>query len=326
MSKANSDKYLPKVSILIPAFNEEAFIADCLISIVNQSYFSWEAIVVDDHSTDATFEIINGFQRKDKRFLGVKNKGKGIISALKTAYGLSSGEYITRMDADDLMRTNKIEVLLSGLLAKGDRHVAVGGVHYFAEEKLKSGFKTYQNWLNQHTEKGTNFNDILKECVIPSPCWMLSRKDLDSINAFEENRYPEDYDLVFRMYAKGFQVVPTEELIHEWRDYETRTSKTSENYKDYTFTEIKWHYFEKLHHQKDKQLLVLGTGYRGKKLAKHLLKQGVEFLWISNNESKIGKNIYGQLIHSMSTKLDWKTLNLLEPSIMQQGRNFLKNF
>src|SRR5690554_547571 len=139
----------PKVSILIPAKNEAKFIEECLISIQNQSYKNWEAIIVDDHSSDTTAALVQQFAENEPRIKTRINKGIGIIPALQTAYELSEGTFITRMDADDIMRPRKIEVLLSGLLKKGEKHVAVGGVHYFAEKKLKSGFENYQNWLNE---------------------------------------------------------------------------------------------------------------------------------------------------------------------------------
>ncbi|HZH87076.1 MAG TPA: glycosyltransferase family 2 protein [Brumimicrobium sp.] len=315
----------PKVSILIPAKNETHFVKDCLHSIQKQTFQNWEVILVDDHSTDDTNSIVKSIAEKDSRIKCLMNQGQGIISALRTAYELASGDFITRMDADDLMRPNKIEVLYNGLIKHGKGHVAVGGVHYFAETNLKSGFKNYQKWLNKHTAAGTNFTDIFKECVIPSPCWMLSREDLDGINAFNEERYPEDYDLAFRMYAKGYEVIPTDQVLHDWRDYATRTSRTSDTYKEYTFTEIKWYYFNLLHRDSSKQLLVMGTGYRGKKIAHHLIQLGIDFLWISNNDEKIGKHIYNQMIYDLSMDLDWKNIQCIGTVASEMGKKFLED-
>lgn len=288
----------PLVSILIPAKNEAAFLNQCLVSIQNQTYDNWECIVIDDHSTDDTFELIQQFSKKDKRFKGFLNEGSGIIEALRTAYKKSSGEYISRMDADDIMLGNRVEVLLNNLLSNGTKTIAVGKVHYFSENELGDGFSEYERWLNMLTEKGENFKDIFKECVIPSPCWMVHREDFDKINAFQENRYPEDYDLAFRFYEAGYKVVPCDEVLHQWRDYSTRTSRTDSNYADSTFTEIKTHYFFKIHRKKDKQLVVIGAGNRGKKLAMHLAELNVSFHWVDHNPKKIGKHIYDILIHS----------------------------
>jgi glycosyltransferase involved in cell wall biosynthesis len=288
----------PLVSILIPAKNESAYLEDCLLSIQNQTYGNWECIVIDDHSEDDTFEIVRSFSQTDPRFKVFINKGKGIIEALQLAYEKSSGEYISRMDADDVMTENRVEVLLDNLLDNGKNFISVGKVHYFSENELGAGFKKYERWLNRLTEKGGNFKEIFKECVIPSPCWMIHRSDFDRCNAFNENRYPEDYDLAFRFYEAGYKVVPCELVLHNWRDYSTRTSRTDSNYFDDTFTELKTHYFFKSHRKADKELVVVGAGNRGKKLAMHLAERNEPFLWVDHNPKKIGKHIYDILIHS----------------------------
>lgn len=314
----------PLVSILIPAKNESAFLEDCLHSIQSQSYGNWECIVIDDHSTDKTYEIIQRFSQDDERFKGFLNEGNGIIEALSTAYGKCEGEYISRMDADDLMTENRVEVLLNNLLENGRKHISVGKVKYFSENELGDGFKNYELWLNELTEKGQNFRDIFKECVIPSPCWMIHREDLDAVNAFNENRYPEDYDLAFRFYEADYKVVPYNEVLHKWRDYSTRTSRTDDNYADHTFTEIKTHYFFKLHRKEDQELVVIGAGNRGKKLAKYLTKLNEPFLWLDQNPNKIGKDIYETRIHSLEEIEDFKDKQFIITISNEDAKNELR--
>lgn len=308
-----------EISILIPVKNEEAFIQECLRSIQEQTFDDWEAWVIDDHSTDDTFDIVEGFSRKDPRVRVVKNEGKGIIQALRTAYQRSSGKFITRMDGDDIMRPKKLEILRNLLLDRGEQHVAVGGVHYFSAERVKSGFRNYEYWLNEKTAEGTNFQDIFKECSIPSPNWMLYRKDLDSIGAFDSDRYPEDYDLAFRMFLGGLSVIPCSEITLDWRDYPQRTSRTSTVYQDHTFTEIKWYYFQQYFRNPAKRLVLFGTGFRGKKLARHLIDKKVEFEWVSHNKEKIGKHIYDVLIKSLDA-FNWKGAQIIATIAKDKGR------
>lgn len=308
-----------KVSILIPAKNESAFIHDCLSSIYEQDFLDWEAIVVDDHSEDDTAEIIAEFTSVDDRFKLLTNKGTGIINALRTAYSHSSGSLITRMDADDIMRPNKLSLLSNKLEQFGKGHLAVGGVHYFSAGEVKSGFRNYEQWLNQLTAEGSNFNDIFRECPIPSPNWMMYREDLDEIGAFKSERYPEDYDLAFRMCLAGLKVIPCDQITHEWRDYPTRTSRTNEHYKDHTFTEIKWDYFKNYYRDPSKILVIFGTGYRGKKLARQLIEANVDFQWVSHNEEKIGKHIYDVLIEPLS-RFVWKNKQIIATIANERGR------
>ncbi|WP_370476684.1 glycosyltransferase family 2 protein [Tamlana flava] len=284
----------PLVSILIPFKNTEDFIADCLDSIISQTYKNWEMIIVDDYSNDNSYHIVNAYAKEDERIQLIKNSGKGIIEALRLAFETSTGHYITRMDSDDVMPENKLEVLLNNLLNHGKNHVATGLVAYFSELGISDGYKKYEDWLNHLTTTGNNYSEIYKECVIASPCWMLHRDDLLAIDDFQPNRYPEDYDLTFRFYKADYKIIPSNEILHFWRDYQTRTSRTHSNYAENTFLDIKLHYFLELDFDASRPLVVWGAGLKGKTIAKNLVEKGIPFEWICDNPKKIGKAIYDQ--------------------------------
>jgi glycosyltransferase involved in cell wall biosynthesis len=285
-----------KVSILIPASNVEKYIAECMNSIINQSYTNWELIVVDDFSTDSTPQILKDFEQLDKRISVLKNTNKGIISALELAYSKSTGDLITRMDADDIMYPNKIEVLVNNLIQNGKGYLATGKVEYFAKKGVGEGYLKYQDWLNSLTDKGSNFTDIYKECVIPSPCWMAYREDFELCGGFNSKTYPEDYDLCFRFYKQGLKVIPCNDFIHKWRDYPNRTSRTDSNYSDNTFLELKCNYFLELDYDDKKELVIIGAGKKAKKVAQFLISNKIKINWLTNNENKIGHNIYGVIL------------------------------
>ncbi|WP_297793195.1 glycosyltransferase [uncultured Eudoraea sp.] len=281
------------ISVLIPFKNTADFLPECLDSILAQNYQNWEVIAVDDHSTDSSRSILDKYSSYDPRFRVYSNDGKGIISALRKAFSLSKGAFLTRMDSDDIMISNKLEIMVSSLEKYGEGHIAVGGVRYFSERGISNGYERYEKWLNELTAKGTNYSEIYKECVIPSPCWMVFRKDLEESGAFNSDRYPEDYDLTFRFYEQGLKCIPCRNILHLWRDYDWRTSRTSEHYAQNYFLHIKLHYFLKLHHDPTKPLAVWGAGNKGKSIAKDLKNRNIPFYWLCDNPQKIGKNIYG---------------------------------
>lgn len=299
----------PLVSILIPFKNVEAYLEECLQSILNQSYDNWEVIAVNDHSIDTSVEIAERFAQKDARFKIYANEERGIITALRKAYQHSAGTYISRMDADDYMANHRIASMVNNLLAHGSGAVALGQVRYFSKTGVNDGYAKYEKWLNELTEKGTNYKEIYKECVIPSPCWMVHKNDFDKCGAFTLDRYPEDYDLAFRFYEQGLYCIPCTQVLHFWRDYETRTSRTSEHYAQNYFLDIKLHYFLKLEFEQTKTLVVWGAGKKGKTIAHLLAKQKINFTWVCDNPNKIGKDIYGvRLSHFTSLQ----TLNNLQ--------------
>ena len=296
-----------RVSILVPFKNTANYLSACLDSILEQSYTNWELVIVDDHSTDRSFKIVENYAKKDPRVKLLKNKGIGIISALQTAYENSVGKFITRMDSDDIMQKNKIEFMVNDLSQNGQGFIALGLVKYFCDTGVKEGYKRYEKWLNDLISKGTSFNEIYKECVIPSPCWMVYRSDFEKANGFDSNVYPEDYDLAFRFYEIGLSCIPTKNILHLWRDYPVRTSRTSPNYTENSFLELKIHYFLRLSYDSLKTLVLWGAGKKGKKLAGLLKSAEIPFVWICDNPKKIGKRIYDHPLESWEKLSDLTT-------------------
>jgi glycosyltransferase involved in cell wall biosynthesis len=287
----------PLISILTPFKNTAEFLPECLNSIIAQTYSNWELLIIDDGSSDDSYHIVEKFAQKDTRIKLFKNNGNGIIEALKTAYSNSNGDFITRMDSDDVMVTIKLETMVKQLIEYGKGYIALGFVKYFSDEGISDGYRKYENWLNKLTKTGNNFIDLYRECVIASPCWMLHKTDLDKCDSFNPNRYPEDYDLVFRFYQAQLKCIPSSEVLHYWRDYNWRTSRTHEHYAMNYFLDIKIFYFLKLNFDSNRPLVLLGAGFKGKVIASHLINLKIPFNWICDNPKKIGRKIYDVMLH-----------------------------
>ncbi|SDS44793.1 Glycosyltransferase involved in cell wall bisynthesis [Formosa sp. Hel1_31_208] len=288
------------ISIVIPFKNTLAYLPECLNSIIKQSYQHWELLIVDDHSTDNSYDLVLSYAKKDDRIKLFKNKGIGIIEALRLAYSQSSGTYITRMDSDDIMHSDRLNIMSNQLQHYGTGHMSLGQVKYFSANGIGDGYATYETWLNGLTQTGTNYSEIYKECVIPSPCWMVHKIDFDACGAFQPNRYPEDYDLTFRFYKNKIKCIPSNKVLHYWRDYSTRASRTHEHYAENHFLELKVHYFLELNHDASRPLTLWGAGQKGKKVAQLLKGLEIEFIWICDNPKKIGKHIYDELLHNFA--------------------------
>lgn len=314
------------ISILIPFKNTSAYLPECIESIILQNYQNWEIIAVDDHSSDNSRVIMENYSSLDARIKVHTNKGEGIISALRTAYYLSKGEFMTRMDSDDIMYPSKLNILASALTKHGKGHLAVGGVQYFSDRGISNGYQRYESWLNKLTAKGDNYSEIYKECVIPSPCWMVHKEDLEECGAFEHNRYPEDYDLTFRFYESGLECIPCSKVLHRWRDYDSRTSRTSEHYAQNYFLHIKLYYYLKLHHDKKRPLTVWGAGNKGKSIARDLIGQKIPFYWLCDNPKKIGKNIYGHELRHYSYLHKLKNPKSIVTVANEEAQKMIKNF
>lgn len=290
-----------KISILMPVKNAEAFLPETIESILKQSYTNWELICIDDHSTDNSYVTIESFVQNDDRIQLYTNSGDGILRALQTAEEKASGTIVSRMDADDLIPTDRYEKQFQLLKDKGKGHLISGKVAYFSSSKtLQDGFIRYADWLNNLCETKTHYNEIYKECVIASPSWLMYMEDFKKIGGFSDLVYPEDYDFVFRLYKNDIKVASVDNLVLYWRDHPERASRNLPQYKDVTFFDLKWKRFLELDRNPNLPLLLYGAGPKGKKLAKVMQSSWTEFRWISGNKRKVNHHIYGIQIEAES--------------------------
>lgn len=102
----------PTVSIIIPIFNAEAYLARCLDSILAQSYSDWECILVEDGSTDGSGRICDCYAAKDARFKAIHGSNKGVSTARNKGIQLSGGQWFYFCDADDEVMPNALETLI----------------------------------------------------------------------------------------------------------------------------------------------------------------------------------------------------------------------
>lgn len=286
------------ISILLPVYNAAPYLEECLQSILAQSHTDWELIAVDDFSSDGSAEVLTAFAARDGRIRVLENQSKGIIPALRLAYAQSRGDHITRMDADDIMPPRKLELMVA---ACRPEVVVTGRVAYFRSDgPLGDGYQRYADWLNGLVERQAHWQEIYRECVIPSPAWMMTRETLEGIGAFDSDRYPEDYDLVFRMYGHALEVLALDVLLHHWRDHGQRASRNDPNYSDNRFLDLKLTYFLQNDRADDRPLALWGAGDKGKYLARALQALDVAFSWHTDNPKKIGKDIYDLRLQASS--------------------------
>lgn len=105
------EKGFIKVSIIVPAYNVEGYIEDCLNSLINQTLKEIEIIVVNDESTDSTPKIIEKFAQKDSRIKVINQKNQGLSGARNSGLKIAQGEYIGFVDSDDYVDLDYFEKL-----------------------------------------------------------------------------------------------------------------------------------------------------------------------------------------------------------------------
>ena len=314
---------MSRISILTPYRNAEKFIRETAESVLGQTHTNWEWILVNDHSGENEVEAISDLL-DDPRIILLENKGKGIVDALCTALEMASGEYITRMDADDVMPDFKLEVFLKSLQTS-EEHIVTGKVCYFSEEgSISKGYQGYENWLNERVDQQDFYRHIYRECSLASGNWMMRKADLEDCGGFNGLNYPEDYDLLFRWYEAGFSIKGLELVTHLWRDHELRTSKTSSDYQQKAFFSLKIDRFVQLDWKPEKHLIVNGTGQKGRLTAKILIDRKIPFTWVSHEPEKYLDGIFGHPLVGLDRISVCNSAQILNATLISEWK--LKEF
>lgn len=266
------------VSLILPVKNEEKYISECIRSIQNQTLHHWQLVIVDDHSSDNTLNIITEIAKCDHRIEILKNKGEGVVNALNTGWAKAKGHLIGRVDGDDIYPAKRLEQMSEKLLESPGKTVVTGLVKYFSKSSISEGYKKYEMWLNELNIGGLHRQNIYRECVIASPNWLARTEYFTKIGGFGGLEMPEDYHLVFRFYENDFKITSLKTVTLEWRDHDRRTSKTSSNYSQETFFKLKIRHFLKIDYIKSSTLVVWGSNLKSKLVTKILSENGIPFI------------------------------------------------
>lgn len=287
---------MPRVSVLLPVKNAEPFLHECLQSIQQQTLTDWECCLLDDGSNDGSVPILQAYAALDARFRMVPSDGQGLIAANQALLSAAKGVYVTRMDADDIMPNDKLEKLVHKLESAPPKTIVTGRVRFFPEENCGTGTRFYENWLNERCDNNDHWQHIWRECVIPSPCWMMRTEELREAGCFEDAKYPEDYNMAFRLFVKGFSVQSAPGICHHWRQHTLRYSINSANYSAAAFMQMKWNYWKTLFLQGNAQVLILGTLDKGKLLKKMVEADGCAVGWLAHRAHIAGNVIDNKTI------------------------------
>jgi glycosyltransferase involved in cell wall biosynthesis len=208
---------LPRISILLPAYNAGGTLPATLHSILRQNESDWECVVVDDGSSDATLACARTFAARDARFVVVSLPHRGIVAALNAGIEHCRADVVARMDADDLMHRRRLAAQLQ-LLDAEPRLTAVGcHVRIFPRAPLRDGLRGYERWLNSIDSARRVREDAFVECPIAHPTLMIRREALAELG-YRDCGWPEDYDLILRLLTRGDEIGVVPQRLLCWRD------------------------------------------------------------------------------------------------------------
>lgn len=178
---------LPLVSILIPAYNAEPYIAETLESALEQTWGNTEIIVVDDGSKDDTLAIAKTYESKGIKVIA-QGQNKGQTAALNRCLVEAQGDYIQYLDADDILEPQKIEVQANRLLNEPKATLAIAPWARFYENNLSTAkFKPNQDWKDYENPIDWLIDGWTGYGTMPPSSWLYPRDVIDEIGLWHES-------------------------------------------------------------------------------------------------------------------------------------------
>jgi len=284
----------PLVSIVLPFRDAEHTLTECLDSITQQSFGRYELLAIDDGSTDGSAELVKSRARHDARIRYLQQTALGLVTALNRGLSESRTPLVARMDADDLMRPERLACQVDYLQRHLHIDLVASQVRLFPEEAIQAGYAEYVRWQNACLTADDIAGDIYVESPFAHPSVMFRRKVVQAIGAYRQGNFPEDYDLWLRMNLAGCRMAKLPQVLLDWRESETRLSRIDPRCSREAFDRLRAKYLSQENRLKQRPLAYWGAGRMTRRRSRLMLEKGfLPKAWIDIDPNKIGNKLNG---------------------------------
>lgn len=198
----------PDVSIIVPIYNTSEYLVKCLDSILNQTNYNIEVICINDGSTDDSLEILEDYQKKDRRIKVISQLNKGLSEARNVGVVNSTSDYLMFIDSDDYINDNMVESLYKKAL-EDSSDIVISRFQYVSEDS--TSIISISPAINSSLNKHDLFKQFLAFEITPCVTVCLYRKELFSANnlKFKQGIYYEDLELQYKLifHAKKISII-----------------------------------------------------------------------------------------------------------------------
>lgn len=217
----NWEKKAPKMSVIMPFYNCEKYLDDSIQSILNQSFWDFEFIIINDASTDKSDTVVKKYLI-DKRIIYIKNNvNLWIVKNLNHWIKIARWEYIARMDWDDISMLDRFEKQITFLEENKDIVI----VWWFVELIDENNNKIWE--IKKHIENSKIKNDLFLYSPFIHPSVIIKSSIIKNYLYREKYLLCEDYDLWFRIIYDWHKVSNLDEFILKYRKHSNSSSKNS---------------------------------------------------------------------------------------------------
>lgn len=286
----------PAISILLPVRNAQDTVATAIESIRAQTFAGWELLALDDGSDDGTGEVLTTFAAQDSRIIVHRLPPRGIAEVLQLGCQEARGEFIARMDADDLMSPTRLQQQRAHLLIHPQEGLVSCRVRFGGTE---AGYGAHVDWINSlMTSEAISLRRFV-EAPVAHPSVMFRRGLLAQHGGYRSGGFPEDYELWLRWLAAGVQFGKVDAELLTWNDPPHRLSRQDTRYSVDAFYRMKCLYLAPWlqRHAADREVWLWGAGRVTRRRFDALEAHGVRITgFIDVDESKRGQHRDGRLV------------------------------
>lgn len=158
-----------KISVIVPIYNAELYLDRCLKSIINNTHRNLEIICINDGSTDTSLNILESYKENDSRIIVISQENRGVSSARNKGLEIATGEYISFVDADDMIHPKFFTCLMS-IMIESDADIVIGGysreLKYGTEQKIVAESLSRAQFMQRRDCKGFVWGRIYKKNII----------------------------------------------------------------------------------------------------------------------------------------------------------------
>lgn len=267
----------PKVSVVLPFRNAEETLKEAVKSILDQSFSDFELLLVDNASTDGSVKIAEGFAHQDARIRLLTEPNVGLVYGLNAGLKHAQGEYIARMDADDIAYPKRLELQHKFLVQNPSVDVVATQVAFESGNESK-GIQAYIQWSNQlisHEEIQLN---RFVDAPLIHPTVMFRQDLISEYGNYRYGDFPEDFELWLRWLEKGVHFYKLPQSLLYWRDHPHRLTRVDPRYRTEAFYQVKSEYLSRWlrqHNPFHPEVVVWGAGRKSRQRVKLLEKTGI---------------------------------------------------
>jgi len=226
----------PLITVLMPVHALTQFTVEAVQSVLSQSHQNIELLIVGQQDVSELLIHLPG----DTRIRGICREASGVIGASNTGLKHASGEYIARMDSDDVCHPDRIRKQLAFARAQPEMTLIGGRVEIFTHNgTIGEGNQRYQQWLNSLTTNEAIRESCLIELPLPNPSLFAHKDYWTQLTGYREMGWPEDYDLILRTWLRGIPMAKPDATLLRWREHPQRLTRTDNRYSRESFIQAK---------------------------------------------------------------------------------------